>query len=72
HKKVVLADFRTAARKHALLFQKHLGKTVPVADGKFAALAATLANSGLFVYVPKGVRLELPLHSVAWFTGPAP
>jgi Fe-S cluster assembly protein SufD len=70
-KKVVLADFRTAARKHARLLQKHLGKTVPVTDGKFAALAATLADSGLFVYVPKGVRLELPLHSVAWFTGSA-
>jgi Fe-S cluster assembly protein SufD len=43
-----------------------LGKTVPVEDGKFAALAATLADSGLLVYVPKGVRLDLPLHSVAW------
>ena len=69
--KVVLTDFRTAARKHAELLQKYLGKTVPVTDGKFAALAATLADSGLLVYVPKGVQLELPLHSVAWLTGPA-
>jgi Fe-S cluster assembly protein SufD len=65
-KKVIFCDFASAARKHADLFKKHLGKTVPVADGKFAALAATLADSGLFVYVPKGVRVELPLHSVAW------
>ena len=69
--KVVFADFRTAARKNADLLKKYLGKTVAVTDGKFAALAATLADSGLFVYVPKGVQLELPLHSVAWFTGPA-
>jgi Fe-S cluster assembly protein SufD len=69
--KVVFTDFRTALRKHEALLKKYLGKTVPVTDGKFAALAATLADSGLLVYVPKGVRLELPLHSVAWFTGPA-
>ena len=69
--KVVLADFGTAIRKHGDLLKKYLGKIVPIADGKFAALAATLADSGLFVYVPKGVRLDLPLHSVAWFTGTA-
>jgi Fe-S cluster assembly protein SufD len=67
--KVVLADFLTATRKHGDLLRKYLGKTVPITDGKFAALAATLADGGLFVYVPKGVKLELPLHSVAWFTG---
>ena len=69
--KVVFTDFRTAARKHERMLKKYLGKTVPVTDGKFAALAATLADSGLLVYIPKGVRLELPLHSVAWFTGAA-
>jgi len=68
---VVLVDFRTAARKHEALLKKYLGKTVPVSDGKFAALAATLADTGLLVYVPKGVKLDLPLHSVAWLTGPA-
>ena len=68
---VVLADFRTATRKHEALLKKYLGKTVPVGDGKFAALAATLADSGLLVYVPKGVMLDLPLHSIAWLTGPA-
>ncbi len=68
---VVLTDFRTALRKHGDLLKRHLGKTVPVSDGKFAALAATLADGGLFVYVPKGVQLKLPLHSVEWFTGPA-
>jgi Fe-S cluster assembly protein SufD len=68
---VVLADFRTAAREHAELLQAHLGKTVPIRDGKFAAMAATLADSGLFIYVPVGVKLDLPLHSVAWLTGPA-
>jgi Fe-S cluster assembly protein SufD len=66
--KVVIADFIAATKKHEELLRKYLGKTVAVGDGKFAALAATLADSGLLVYVPKGVRLDLPLHSVAWLS----
>ena len=69
--KVVFADFLTATKKHPDLVKKYLGKTVRIAEGKFAALAEALADGGLFVYVPKGVALELPLHSVAWLTGPA-
>jgi Fe-S cluster assembly protein SufD len=69
--KVVFTAFLAATRKYPDLVKKYLGKVVPIAEGKFAALAETLADGGLFVYVPKGVKLELPLHSVAWLTGPA-
>jgi Fe-S cluster assembly protein SufD len=69
--KVIFADFFTAAKKHPELVKKYLGKTVPVQEGKFAALAETLADYGLFVYVPKGAQCELPLHSVAWLAGAA-
>ena len=69
--KVIFTDFITATKKHPDLVKKYLGKTVPIADGKFAALTETLADGGLFVYVPKGAQLELPLHSVAWLTGKA-
>jgi Fe-S cluster assembly protein SufD len=69
--KVIFTDFLTAARKHPDLVRKYLGKTVKITEGKFAALAEALADGGLFVYVPKNVKLELPLHSVAWLTGPA-
>ncbi len=69
--KVVFADFLTATKKHPALVKKYLGKTVRIGEGKFAALAEALADGGLFVYVPKGVALELPLHSVAWLTGAA-
>jgi Fe-S cluster assembly protein SufD len=69
--RVILADFRTAVRKHGDLLRKYLDKIVPITDGKFAALAEVLADSGLFVYVPKGVRLDLPLHSVEWLSGQA-
>jgi Fe-S cluster assembly protein SufD len=67
--KVIFADFLTAAKKHPELVKKHLGKVVAITEGKFAALAEALTDYGLFVYVPKGAQLELPLHSVAWLTG---
>lgn len=69
--KVVFTDFLTATRKHPELVKKYLGKVVKTDEGKFAALAEMLADGGLFVYIPKNVKLELPLHSVAWLTGPA-
>ena len=69
--KVVFTDFLTATKKHGDLLKKYLGKTVAIAEGKFAALAEALADGGVFVYVPKGVQAELPLHSVAWVTGTA-
>jgi Fe-S cluster assembly protein SufD len=69
--KVIFTDFFTAAKKHPELVKKYLGKVVPIRQGKFAALAETLADYGLFVYIPKGAHLELPLHSVAWLTGSA-
>ncbi|MBL8057792.1 MAG: Fe-S cluster assembly protein SufD [Anaerolineales bacterium] len=69
--KVIFTDFFTAARKYPALVKKYLGQVVPIAEGKFAALAETLADYGLFIYVPKKARLELPLHSGAWLTGAA-
>ncbi len=69
--KVVFTDFLTATKKYPELLKKYLGKVVQISEGKFAALAETLADGGLFVYVPRGVKAELPLHSVAWVTGQA-
>jgi Fe-S cluster assembly protein SufD len=69
--KVVFTDFLSAARKHPELVKKFLGRAVKASDGKFAALAEMLADGGLFVYIPKGVAVDLPLHSVAWLTGRA-
>ncbi len=69
--KVIFTDFFTAAKKYPDLVKKHLAKVVPIREGKFAALAETLADYGLFIYVPKGAQLALPLHSVAWLSGAA-
>jgi len=69
--KVIFTDFVTATKKYPELVKKHLGQVVPITEGKFAALAEAMADYGLFVYIPKGAQLELPLHSVAWLTGPS-
>jgi Fe-S cluster assembly protein SufD len=66
---VVFTDFATAAKKHPELLKKVLGKVVKPGEGKFAAMAAALASRGVLLYVPKGVTVEEPLHSVLWGPG---
>jgi len=66
---VVFTDLLTAEQKHPDLLAKMIGKTVNVEEGKFAALAGALAQNGIVLYVPKGVTIEEPLHSVLWGPG---
>ena len=66
---VVFADWATAVHDHEQLLKEHLATIVPDDEGKFSALAAAMATDGVLVYVPKGVHLEVPLHSVFWASG---
>ncbi len=66
---VVFTDIATAAKQHPELLQKALGRAVKPDEGKFAALAAALAGRGVLLYVPRGVQVEEPLHSVLWGPG---
>jgi Fe-S cluster assembly protein SufD len=66
---VIFTDWTTAVQKHSDLLLKHAGKVVPASEGKFAALSAAMSEDGVFVYVPKDVQLEAPLHSVLWAPG---
>ena len=66
---VIFTDLRTAEQKHPDLLAKMIGKTVNVEEGKFAALAGALAQNGVVLYVPKGVTVDEPLHSVLWGPG---
>ncbi|WP_299028194.1 Fe-S cluster assembly protein SufD [uncultured Thermanaerothrix sp.] len=66
---VVFTDLRTAERDHAGLLEARLGKIVRPNEGKFAAMAAALAHTGVFLYVPRGVTIEQPLHSLLWGPG---
>ncbi len=68
-KGVVFTDLATAEARYPEILQKILGRTVNAEEGKFAAMAASFARDGLLLYVPRGVTLEAPLHSVLWGPG---
>ncbi len=68
---VVFTDFRTAEHEHPELLAKMVGEVVRPQDGKFAALAASLSQNGVLLYVPRGVAVEQPLHSILWGPGAA-
>ena len=66
---MVFTDFATAQVKYAELVKRLAGQTVPASDGKFAALAAALSSNGVLLYIPRGVKLTQPLHSLLWGPG---
>jgi len=59
---VILTDLHTAARDHADLVRKHLHQAVKTDEWKYLALNAALWSGGCFLYVPKGVEIELPVQ----------
>ena len=66
---VIFTDLKTAEQKHPELLAKMIGKTVNVEEGKFSALAGAFARNGVVLYIPMGVAVEEPLHSVLWGPG---
>ena len=68
-KGVIFTDFKTAALHHPDVIQKILGKIVKTEEDKFAAMAGALSENGVLLYVPRGVQVDLPLHSVFWGPG---
>jgi len=68
-KGVVFTDLKTALRDHPALVEKVLGKAVKPSSGKFTAMAGALAQTGVLLYVPKGLEVTSPLHSLLWGPG---
>ncbi len=66
---VIAVDWATAVREHDDLLKAHLGAIVPDEEGKFSALAATMSEHGVLLYVPPGVEVKQPLHSIFWAPG---
>ena len=67
-KGVILMGLHEAVEKHPELLQEHLAtNAVPPEEGKFAALNAAMWNDGIFLYVPRGVRLDAPVRITRWF-----
>ena len=66
---VLFTDLRTALLENPALVSRMAGELVRPEEGKFAALAAALAQDGVVLYVPKGVIVEQPLNSLLWGPG---
>ena len=62
-KGVVFADTDTALKEHPDLFREYFATVIPVGDNKFAALNTAVWSGGSFIYVPKGVHVEIPLQA---------
>jgi Fe-S cluster assembly protein SufB len=60
---VIFLDTDTALKEHPELFEEYFGTVIPAGDNKFAALNTAVWSGGSFVYVPKGVHVEIPLQA---------
>lgn len=69
NKGIIFTDLKTAEEKYPELLARMMGKSVNVEEGKFAALAGAFAQNGVVLYVPKGLVVDEPLHSVLWGPG---
>lgn len=60
---VIFCDMDTALQKYPDIVREYFGKLIPPGDNMFAALNSSVWSGGSFVYVPKGVRVSLPLQA---------
>jgi len=60
---VIFLDMDSGLREYPELVKKWFCSVVPLTDNKFAALNTAVWSGGSFIYIPKGVRVELPVQA---------
>jgi Fe-S cluster assembly protein SufB len=60
---VIFVDTDTGLREYPELFKEYFGTVIPVGDNKFASLNTAVWSGGSFIYVPKGVHVDIPLQA---------
>jgi Fe-S cluster assembly protein SufB len=60
---IIFADTDSAYKEYPELFHKYFSKAIPASDNKFAALNTAAWSGGSFIYVPKGVKVDIPLQA---------
>src|SRR3954470_7928451 len=60
---ILFSDMDTALREYPELVKQYFGTVIPPGDNKFAALNSAVLSGGSFIYVPPGVKCELPLQA---------
>jgi len=62
-KGVIFLDMDSGLRQHPDLVREYFGTIIPPEDNKFASLNSAVWSGGSFIYVPPGVRVDLPLQA---------
>jgi Fe-S cluster assembly protein SufB len=62
-KGVIFCSMDEGVKLYPELVKKHMNRVIPIGDNKFAALNSAVWSGGSFVYVPKGVKVDLPLQA---------
>ena len=60
---VIFLSIEDGLRQYPDMFREYFGTVIPIEDNKFAALNSAVWSGGSFVYVPKGVKVDLPLQA---------
>ena len=60
---VIFLSIEEGLRQHPDLFREYFGTVIPIEDNKFAALNSAVWSGGSFIYIPKGVKVDLPLQA---------
>src|SRR5512133_2986919 len=60
---VIFLDTDTGLKEHPELFGEYFGSVIPPGDNKFASLNTAVWSGGSFIYVPKGVHVDIPLQA---------
>ena len=60
---VIFLDTDTGLKQHEDIFKEYFGSVIPSGDNKFAALNTAVWSGGSFIYVPKGVKVDIPLQA---------
>ncbi|HSF82155.1 MAG TPA: Fe-S cluster assembly protein SufB [Anaerolineales bacterium] len=60
---VIFLSIEDGLRQHPDLFREYFSKVIPIEDNKFAALNSAVWSGGSFIYIPKGIKVDLPLQA---------
>jgi len=60
---VLFLDTDSALKEHPEIFKKYFGKIIPPEDNKFSALNSAVWSGGSFIYIPPGVKVDMPLQA---------
>ncbi|MET9226660.1 Fe-S cluster assembly protein SufB [Lentzea sp. NPDC003310] len=60
---VIFVDTDSGLRDYPELFKEYFGSVIPAGDNKFSALNSATWSGGSFIYVPKGVHVDIPLQA---------